>query len=426
MRFYSLKNPKIKVNFKQALFEGLAPDGSLYFPESFPQFSKSELKEFKEKSLKKVGFVLLKKWLDKDLSSVQIKEVVEKSLDFSIPIKKVGPYQVMELFHGPTMAFKDIAAGILAQLMNAYLKKEDKQITILVATSGDTGGAIAQGFSNTPNVKVAILFPKGRVSKLQERQLTRVSKNIFPLEIEGSFDDCQKFIKQSFLDPDLKNLNLTSANSINIGRLIPQSIYYLYAYAQLQTEKLEFIVPSGNMGSVTAGLFARKMGLPFKSFIIAENSNDSVVKYYQTGNYQTQVSVKTLSSAMDIGNPSNFVRILEVFGGDYQKFKKVIKAISIPDSEVIKTIKEVYRDYNYLLDPHSAVGWDGAEKLANPKMIPVLISTASPVKFAEEIEIAAGIKVDDSKEIKRLQKLPKRKIAVQSGYEAIKKVLKSI
>lgn len=432
MFFHSTNHHSAPVNFETALLQGLAPDKGLYFPDHFPQFSPQELRELCGKSLQEIGSIILNKWIGDEIAPDDIKQIVEKALDFPIPLVKVGPYTILELFHGPTMAFKDVAGKTLGQLTSHVLKKQKRQATILVATSGDTGGAVAQGFAGVENVKVVILFPKGKVSQLQEEQLTRVEDNVFAIEVDGVFDECQDFVKRAFLDPDLHDLHLTSANSINIGRLIPQSIYYVYTWTQLMnnskvnSKELEFIIPSGNLGNATAGLFARQMGLPLHSFIIATNENDPVVKYYETGEYNAQQSISTLSNAMDIGNPSNFSRMLEIFTHNHAEFKKVIQAIKISDKETVETMKKVYNEYNYLLDPHTAVAWKAAKWLSSKDKVPIIISTASPVKFAAEIEKTTGIKVDNAKEIEKLQVRPKTKYEIANNYEEFKKMIKVV
>lgn len=422
VKLYSTNHSSPNTDYKTALFRGLAPDGGLYMPDSFPVFSKEELAALSSKTLPQIGEMVLGKWLP-DIPEKELALIVEKGLHFPIPVTTVGNRSVLELFHGPTMAFKDVAAGLLAQTVSYYLQKEKSTMTILVATSGDTGSAIAQAFSGIKNVKVVIVFPKGRVSNLQEEQLTRVSKNVTTLEVNGDFDDCQAFVKEAFIDKDLQELNLSSANSINIGRLLPQIIYFVWAYAKLQKNNLQFIVPSGNMGSITAGLFARKMGLPFSSFVIATNENDTAVKYYKTGIFERQKTVQTLSTAMDIGHPSNFVRILELFKNDHNAFRKIVQAVKITDEQTVKTLKKVHTEKNYLMDFHTAVGFTAANSVQQGDKYQVVISTASPLKFAAEIEEQTGIHIDNTAALQELQKKEKRVIPVTNTYDAVKRVL---
>ncbi|MDO8609776.1 MAG: threonine synthase [bacterium] len=423
MKLYSLNNKNNTSTFTAAIMKGLAPDGGLYYPVKIPRFSPSELTLLRGKNLHEVAVIILEKWISSEFSYEQIYEMVKNALDFEIPINKVGDNYVLELFHGPTMAFKDVAAKILAQCMQQVLKKQNKKIIVLVATSGDTGGAVAQAFSGIENIRVVVLYPKNKVSKLQEMQLTRVSKNIFPIEVDGVFDDCQDLVKKAFVDNDLNSLNLTSANSINIGRLIPQIIYYAYVYALLQKDNIEFVVPIGNAGNITAGLFASKMGLPFKSFVITSNENDATVEYYKTGTYAPKKTIVTLSNAMDVGAPNNFVRVLEFFNNNYKEFLKKVKAVKVDSKETIETIKKVNKEFSYVLDPHTAVAWAGAEKIGDKNKTKVLVSTASPIKFATEIRNKTGIKIDDSKEMKALEQLSKRKQSMENNYENFKKLL---
>lgn len=425
MKFYSLNKKAPTVSFKEALLSGLAPDGGLYFPEFIPQFSKQEIINLKGKTLVEVGYEVLGKWIGNEMDSKEIMEISEKALNFEILLKKVGNFFILELFHGPTMAFKDIAARTLALLMSSVLKKEGRKATILVATSGDTGGAVAHGFGNVENVNVVVLYPKGKVSKLQEEQLTRVADNIFSLEVDGVFDDCQALVKKALVDFDFNKLNLSSANSISIGRLIPQIIYYVYAYSMCK-ENIEFVVPCGNFGNLCAGLLAKEMGLPFNKFLAVNNLNDTAQRYYQTGIFEPHKTVQTLSTAMDISNPSNFVRILEVFKNNYEEFKKVIKVLRVTDEETIETIRNVYKQYKYILDPHTAVAWRGASENKNNDYQKVILSTASPIKFAEIIKQNTEIIVDDAKALQELQKNEKRKIFINNNYEEFKKTINSL
>lgn len=391
MKYISTRGSSPAVSFKEALFHGLASDGGLYIPETFPALSPKQIESLKTAPLDELGAVLLGLFIT-DIPHTRLQQIVKQGLSFPLPMKKVGSTSVLELFHGPTMAFKDVAAQILPLMMEYYLEKEKRRITILTATSGDTGGAVAHGFANKKNIQVVILFPHGNVSELQRKQLTQVAENIFPIEVKGTFDDCQSIIKKAFADSAFKRLNLTSANSINIGRLLPQMIYYAYVWQQLNTEHIQFIVPSGNMGNITAGLYAQKIGIPIQSFVAACNINDPVVQYYQHGIFKPQNSVKTLSTAMDIGNPSNFERILSLMQHNHKTFTKLVQAVTVTDEETVETIKQVYNRYKYLLDPHTAVAWSAYERLESEASQSVVISTASPDKFESEILRATGIR----------------------------------
>ncbi len=421
IRYYSTSGQAAKVTFAEALFQGLAPDGGLYFPDTMPQFSAEELENLKGASLQEVGFQVLNKWFGGEIPEEALRPLAYEAQNFPIEVKEVGPFQILELLHGPTMAFKDVAAQNLSRLMSHFLGQTKKNVVVLVATSGDTGGAIAHGFANVPFIDVYVLFPKGRVSALQEEQLTRTAPNVHALEIDGYFDDCQAMVKQAFNDPDLADLSLTSANSISIGRLIPQVIYYVYAYAALQRDDIEFVVPSGNFGNITAGLFAQAMGVPIKGFIAATNENDAAVRYMESAEYEPQPTIATLSNAMDVGNPSNFVRVLELFGHDYEEVRDKIQAYKVSDAETVETMKRVQQEHGYLLDPHTAIGWLVAERHSSGGA--VVVATASPIKFAEEIERASGIAVADEDAIAALQERSKRKTELPNDYGLFKDYL---
>jgi threonine synthase len=423
MKFYSTNNRDLEADMQTAILEGLAPDGGLYYPQNINAFTAQELSDLKGKDLKYVAYHTLYKWFGNDIPEDKIKDIVNKASDFDIPIVAVSHQTLIELFHGPTMAFKDVAAKYLAQIMSFYLQKKQSHVNLLVATSGDTGGAIAQGFANVDNINVYVLFPKGKVSKLQEEQLTRVADNVISLEIDGVFDDCQHMVKKAFVDADLQHLNMTSANSISVGRIIPQIIYYVYAYAHSDSENIEFTIPSGNFGNLTAALFAKSMGIPITKLHAATNQNDLVVKYYNTGDYTPQQTISTLSNAMDVGNPSNFARILQYFDHDHSNFAKVIDAHKVSDQETIDTILEVYQSHGYLLDPHTAVAWTIANRINTNNNF--IVSTASPIKFAQEIKNATGIDLDDSEQIAKLQSNDKRKKSLSNEYSAFKDFLQT-
>ena len=424
MKFYSTKKKSPDVDFKTALFAGLAPDGGLYMPRVFPKFTRKKLKSLD--TLHEVAFAVLRKWIPtNEIPDADLRKLVTDAFNFPMPLVAVGKYTILELFHGPTMAFKDIAARVLARLIAYYLKKEEQTLTILVATSGDTGGAIAQAFSGIKRVKVVVLYPVGKVSLLQEEQLTRVGENVITMAVNGVFDDCQALVKRAFEDPQLLHLNLSTANSINIGRLIPQAIYYLWASRKHELVPLRFVVPSGNMGNATAALFAHKMGMPLDSLIIATNENDVAVKYYQTGIYKSKKSVKTLSTAMDIGKPNNFERILELFDNSHEKFRKLITAIKVSDKETVAKIKKVYGEEKYVMDFHTAVGYRAAEKVGASKVPAIVVSTAAPEKFAKEMKEETGIDVDNSGILKNLRKKKKLVVSLANDYEVFKQQLLS-
>jgi threonine synthase len=415
-QFYSLKNKKHIVDFETALMGNVAPGGGLYFPTEFPTFTEDELKNLAGNSIQDVAYKVLSKWLGEDIPSEELERIVSKAQNFPIPIKKVSDINILELFHGPTAAFKDLGARYTSEIMHYFLKKSNKKAVVIVATSGDTGSAVSQSFANSPYVEVVLLFPKGRVSKLQEEQLTRAPDNTFSIEVNGSVDDCTALVNKVLADSRLNYLNTTSTNSSNVARIISQIIYYIYTYAQLGVNDVEFIIPAGELGNVAASLFANGMGLPFNSYIAATNANAAFSNYFQTGEYHPLETVQTFSNAMDIGNPDNSSRIFEFFNNDYEDFKKLFGVYSVTDEQTIETIKDVYSRHGYLLDPHTAVAWYVAEKFGNKNMTRVILSTASPVKFAPEITRATGIAIDDSEEIQKLMGIEKKKHSIDNDY----------
>ncbi len=420
MRYRSTRSHDESVSFKEALFRGLARDGGLFVPENIPAFSQKQLTSIKQASVNEIGATILSLFID-DIPQPELQKIVTEGLSFPLSVRKIGKRSVLELFHGPTMAFKDVASQILPRLMEYYLKESHQHTLILTATSGDTGGAVAHGFSEKEHITVVILFPKNKVSKLQREQLTHVGENICPIEVEGTFDDCQQMVKQAFSDKDFSRYNLTSANSINIGRLLPQLIYYAYTWARLRDDNLTFVVPSGNMGNVTAGLYAKMIGIPIKKLVIACNTNDPVVRYFETGRYEKQPSHQTLSTAMDIGHPSNFERILDIANHNHDQFTKHFSAVSVNDDETIETIRDVYKTHHYLPDPHTAVAWKAADKLHLEKS--VVISTASPIKFAAEIEKVAGIVVPENRKTV-FTGVPKV-FPSENSYERVKEIIQT-
>ncbi|OGK35045.1 threonine synthase [Candidatus Roizmanbacteria bacterium RIFCSPLOWO2_01_FULL_38_12] len=427
MQFYSNRSHLYKISFKEALFKNLAPDGGLYLPTLIPRFTENEIKSMQNNSLQNVAHFVLRKFID-DISEQDLWKIIKKSFTFPIPIKKIGKNFYLELFHGYTMAFKDVGVGTLARLMEHVLAKDNKKILILTATSGDTGAAVAQAFSEVKGVKAIVLFPENQISHLQEEQMTRVAGNIYPVAVKGTFDDCQKFIKTIFHNNKKRfgNYELVSANSINIGRLLPQVVYYVYASLKFQKTRLRFVVPSGNMGNITAGIIAKKMGAPIDSFIIACNANDPVVIYFKTGKYGPKNSVRTLSNAMDIGNPNNFERVLDLYDNNHHLFKQDITAISISDDETIATMKKIYKDYDYIIDPHTAVAVRAGERLISDSMQDVILATASPKKFALEIKEAAGIEISEKITENNFKKYKKRLYRSRNSTKELLSILESI
>ena len=429
MKYISLKDRGHKSSFENAVIKGLAPGKALYFPENIPKLSKSFFSNLTSLNKAEIGYKVIQEYVGEEIPASQLAGIVEKTLDFDFPVVPVEEnIACLELFHGPTLAFKDVGARFMAESLGYFLKKGNiNKITVLVATSGDTGGAVANGFLGVDGVDVVILYPKGKVSDIQERQLTTLGKNISALEVDGAFDLCQDLVKQAFQDEEIQNKRqLTSANSINVARWMPQMFYYFLAYQQLADEnkKLVFSVPSGNFGNICAGLLAREMGLPIERFVAATNANKVVTEYLQTEDYVPKPSVQTLSNAMDVGNPSNFVRILELFKNEFQGLKKVLSSYSFSDEETKAAIKRVYKEEGYTMDPHGAVGYLGLKSFLeeNPHYNGVFLETAHPVKFLETVEEATGEKLQLPSSVQDLLSLEKRSIPIQN-YEQLKDFL---
>lgn len=402
MQLYSTKNPNTFVSLKEAVLKGLPDDNGLFMPREIPKLSDDFFKNLPNLSMQKIGFEVCKTLFQGAIPDADIRTIVNAAIDFPAPLVKIEQrIYSLELWHGPSLAFKDFGARFMAQLMSYFNKGNDRELVILVATSGDTGGAVAAGFYKTPGTKVVILYPSGKVSPLQEKQLTTLGENVMALEINGTFDDCQALVKQAFLDTELnKNMRLTSANSINIARLIPQSFYYFEAYKQLlqagNTKPVVFSIPSGNFGNLTAGLLAQRMGLPIHHFIAATNINDVVPEYLATGKYETRPSVRTISNAMDVGAPSNFVRMLDMFGNDWAAMKQHISGAYSTDKDTAAMMRYTLEHRNYLLDPHGAVAYGALEDyLAHSEdAVGVFLETAHPAKFLEDVEHILDTKIE--------------------------------
>ena len=397
MRYYSTRNKNEAASFAVAALAGLAPDGGLYVPEEVPRYSAAVKSSLGTMAFTDIAFETIRPWVEADIPGPVLEEIVHSAYPFTAPLVKAGDRLVLELFHGPTAAFKDFGARFMARAFSYLRRGEEKPLRILVATSGDTGGAVADGFYGVEGITVTVLYPKGRVTPLQERQIAGLKGNITALAVEGSFDDCQRLVKQAFGDDDLKKrLVLSSANSINISRLIPQALYYAAAAGRFLADHALnacFSVPSGNFGNLTAGLYAYKMGAPIGRFIAATNINKTVPDYLESGNYETRLSQATLSNAMDVGAPSNFERMEAHFS--WEEMQGLILGASVTDDETRETISEVFSSWGYCLDPHSAVGWRASEKLADKladklKEAVIVVSTAHPAKFAETVEPLTG------------------------------------
>jgi threonine synthase len=406
--FRSTNRKAALVSFKQALLKGQAPDYGLYMPVEIPKFDEGEIDSFRDKEYYDIAFEIAKKFVD-DISEDELRELCKDAYDFDVPLEKINDeLYIMRLDRGPTASFKDFAARLMARLMHYFAKKKSKKLTVLVATSGDTGGAVATAFHGLENINVIVLFPENEVTGRQRKQMTTLGGNVKAIAVKGKFDDCQSLVKRAFNDKELENLNLTSANSINFGRLMPQIVYYVYAYSRLAKDKVIFSVPSGNFGDLMGGIFAREMGLPIEKFIVAVNENDEFPNFLDSGEYKAVVPSKECSSnAMNVGHPSNLARLIDFYGGwlldernekgevirkgvlkekpDMEKMREDFVSFSIKDKEVDETIKEAYSKYNILLEPHGAVGFAAVEKAKLNGLI-VSLETADPAKFPDKIK----------------------------------------
>ena len=404
MILYSTKNRALTADLKKAVMQGLPEDNGLYMPFEIPQIDPAFIDQLEHKSFKEIALEVSKTLLQDAIPLADLEQIIKSSITFPAPVIELDQQKrVLELFHGPSLAFKDFGARFMAQLMSYFNQDEKEDLYILVATSGDTGGAVAAGFYQTPGIQVVILYPSGKVSNLQEKQLTTLGHNITALEIDGTFDDCQAMVKAAFLDQEINTkLRLSSANSINIARLIPQSFYYFEAYKQLKAKDtpVVFCVPSGNFGNLTAGLLAKQMGLPIHHFIAATNRNDVVPDYLKTGSYQPKPSVRTLSNAMDVGNPSNFARMQDLYKSEesstWNNMVKHISGYAYSDEATQKAMLEIKDKYNYTMDPHGAVGYLALEEYQKdkPETIGVILETAHPSKFKPDVEAILDEAID--------------------------------
>lgn len=418
------------MSFEEATVKGQAPDKGLYFPESVPALPKDFIANIKSYSKEEIGFTVMKPYVGGSIPDDVLQNIVNETINFDFPLQKVNQnIYSLELFHGPTLAFKDVGARFMSRCLGYFNRNSNKHTTVLVATSGDTGGAVANGFLGVAGVDVIILYPSKKVSPVQELQLTTLGKNITALEVNGSFDDCQSIVKQAFADADLNNkYSLTSANSINVARWLPQQLYYFYAYCQWQGEEPPVIsVPSGNFGNICAGILAHISGLPVKHFLAACNSNDVVPQFLRTGNYQPKSTIATISNAMDVGNPSNFIRILELFHQQVGDLKSVLSSTSIDDIATEETIKDVFEKYKYVLDPHGAVAynalneylhWNDDGNSRGGKGI--FLETAHPVKFPEIVEAVTHQKIKIPESVGYLFSRKKLSVEMNASFNSFK------
>ncbi|WP_281638000.1 threonine synthase [Flavobacterium marginilacus] len=429
MKYYSLNHNAPNVSFQEAVIQGLAADKGLYFPESITSLAPSFFDSIESLSHEEIAFEAIKQFVGDEIPTETLKQIIAETLCFDFPVVEVenGIYS-LELFHGPTMAFKDVGARFMSRCLGYFNKdKKDAKNTVLVATSGDTGGAVASGFLGVNGVDVVILYPSGKVSDIQERQLTTLGQNIKALEVDGVFDDCQDMVKKAFLDETLAHKNLTSANSINIARWLPQMFYFFFAYKALksQNKPLVFSCPSGNFGNICAGIIAKKLGLPIDHFVASTNVNDTVPRFLVNGIYDPKPSIATISNAMDVGNPSNFVRIQEMYNNDLAQFEKDFTSYTFTDAETLTAMKHIYNDdRKYIAEPHGAVGYLGLKKeLANKtNAIGVFLETAHPIKFLDVVEPALGVTLPLPKQIESVMNKEKVSVKIKT-YDDLKAFL---
>lgn len=430
MNFYSTNNKNHVVDLKTAVTEGLAPDNGLYMPQTIPSLPAAFFDSIDQLTFAGIGYAVADAILGDTIPSSELKRIVDHTIQFDAPIVELEKdVFALELFHGPTSAFKDFGARFMSQLLGYFAKQQDKEIVILVATSGDTGSAVANGFLGVPGTRVVVLYPSGKVSEIQEKQFTTLGSNITALEIDGTFDDCQRLVKEGFLDAELrKTFFLTSANSINIARLIPQSFYYFYAYAQLKqrNKPVAFCIPSGNFGNITGGLLAMRMGLPVQRFIAATNANDVVPEFFKTHSFRPRPSTATISNAMDVGNPSNIVRMLDLFDGDVNRIAAAIDTYAFTDEETRTAMRDVYSRTGYIMDPHGAVGYLGLKKYmagSSTGCSGVFLETAHPAKFKEVVEETLGQTVEIPENLRKFMSRSKETIPLGPDFKSFKNFL---
>ncbi len=427
MKYYSLNNKNQKVTFQEAVVNGLAPDNGLYFPENITPLPPYFYETIENLSNEEIAFQVIHPFIEDEISETALKQIIKETLSFNFPVVPVeSAIFSLELYHGPTMAFKDVGARFMSRCLEYFNQKSDKKVTVLVATSGDTGGAVANGFLGAKNVDVVILYPSGKVSDFQELQLTTLGQNITALEVNGTFDDCQDMVKKAFLDPELKPKNLTSANSINIARWLPQMFYFFFGYKELKKLSKPIIIscPSGNFGNICAGIMAKRLGLPIAHFVAATNINDTVPRFIEKGNYEPNPTMATISNAMDVSNPSNFVRIQELYNNDLNLFKKDFSAFAFTDEETKTAMQHVYHQQQYITEPHGAIGYLGLKKelAQQPNSIGLFLETAHPIKFSDIVESNLKIKLPIPQQIKSLLNKEKTSVKIKT-YQELKDYL---
>ena len=429
MNYYSLNKQSPSVDFKEAAIRGQAPDKGLYFPEHIPVFDSSFFYNIEKMTDEEIAYQVIQPYVSVAIPENTLRQIINETLSFPIPLVKVNENIFsLELFHGPTLAFKDVGARFMSRCLGYFAKERNDKLVVLVATSGDTGGAVANGFYDVPGVEVVILYPSGKVSSVQEKQLTTLGKNIHALEVNGNFDNCQQLVKQAFSDFEInQKIFLTSANSINVARWLPQQFYYFLAWKQWPEKKHPPVisVPSGNFGNICAAILAHSSGLPVQHLIAACNVNDVVPEFLKTGNYQPKITIATISNAMDVGDPNNFVRILEIFEEDISELKRILSASSITDAETKETIQRIYKEDKYLLDPHGAVAYLSLDRYLkeNPGFNGLFVETAHPVKFYDVVEPLIGEKIPLPTSVGQIMDKEKVSTKMEIDYSSLKEFL---
>lgn len=430
MNYYSTNKKISGVSLRDAVVTGLAEDKGLFMPDRIKALPQSFFDTIETLSFQEIAYVVADAFFGEDIEATALKEIVYDTLNFDIPVVHVNDsIYSLELHHGPTLAFKDVGGRFMSRLLHYFIQKQGtKDVKVLVATSGDTGSAVANGFLAVEGIHVYVLYPKGLVSPIQESQFTTLGQNITALEVDGTFDDCQALVKSAFMDNELNaKLNLTSANSINVARFLPQSFYYFYAYSQMKKldkiENMVVCVPSGNFGNITAGLFAKRMGLPIKRFIAANNRNDIFLQYLKTGEYKARPSVSTIANAMDVGDPSNFERILDLFGGSHAAISAEISGVSYSDEQIAETLKDCKQKNSYLLDPHGAIGYRALQEDLKNDETGIFLETAHPAKFLSTVENIIGEKVDIPQKLKEFMKGEKKSLSMGKDFASFRDFL---
>ena len=433
MKYYSTNKKVSGVSLQDAVVKGLAEDKGLFMPDSIKALPQSFFDSIETMSFQEIAYTVADAFFGEDVEAEALKKIVYETLNFDVPLVHVADnIYSLELYHGPTLAFKDVGGRFMSRLLGYFIQKQgENNVKVLVATSGDTGSAVANGFLGVEGIHVYVLYPKGLVSPIQECQFTTLGQNITALEVDGTFDDCQALVKSAFMDDELNaKLKLTSANSINVARFLPQSFYYFYAYAQLKksgkANDIVMCVPSGNFGNITAGLFAKKMGLPVKRFIAANNRNDIFLQYLKTGVYTPRPSVSTIANAMDVGDPSNFARVLDLYSGSHAAISTEISGVSYNDEQIADSLKNCYQETGYLLDPHGAVGYRALRDGLAVNEIGVFLETAHPAKFLETVEGIIGEKVEIPLKLQEFMKGEKKSLPLSKDFETFKKYLMSL